>query len=207
MIYVPDVSHIKLLDRAVILQPVSKRKPIFSDRRLKDVQPTIKDDLPASVGGDIACMASTGTVEDPSELDTSACTGISYGIQKPALLGHVTVIRSCHQMNADLVFWRLALDDHFDKFHHILDLVEVADIGVGHDDPGSTVGVGTKYLVVANTFAIFSEDMMTFSEHFFVLWGATGRGRNRSLIASRVGSVMNSVYLAWPMRVSDTVTR
>jgi hypothetical protein len=39
------------------------------------------------------------------------------------------------------------------------------------------------------------------------VWPRYGTGRWNEPWSTFMGSVMNSVYLAWPMRVSDTVTR
>ena len=180
----------------MFLQAIAEGKTILLDWRLENVQPTIKDDLPASVGGDIARMARTGTVENPSEFNTCACADVGYGIQKPALLGDVAVIRSRYQVNADLVLWRLALDNHFDKFHHVLDPVKIADTGIGHYDPGCTGDIGAKYLGVADTFAVFSEDMMAFGKRLYFRCGTAGFGSNGCLVARDVSGPVISILFA-----------
>ena len=68
-------------------------------------------------------------------------------------------------MNTDLIFWWCALNDHFHEFHHVFDLVKVANIRISHDNFGSSSNVGAKDFLVANSFAIFSKDMVTLSRH------------------------------------------
>ena len=49
-------------------------------------------------------------------------------------------------------------------------------------------------------------DTITPSKNAFDINGDGVVDINDALDAARIESVMNSVYLAWPMRVSDTVT-
>ena len=115
------------------------------------------------------------------------------------MLLDVSVIRPGDKMDGHLIFQRLTLDDHLDEFHHVLDLIKIANVRVCHYDPRCTVQIGPKQFIVADAFSVFGEYVVT-------LFGARLGGRRGLRCVARlmfdfddviIDSICGLVLLLW----------
>ncbi len=150
----------------MLLKPITKVEPVALHRWLENIETTIKYDLPSRICDNVSGMGRAAVVECPGELNASFCAGFRDAVQQFPLSHEVAFIWASHQMDGNLILWRLAPDNHFDKFHHVADLIKDPDVWVGYDNTGCAIDVRAEQLVIANAFSIFGEDVVA----FFRLW-------------------------------------
>jgi hypothetical protein len=76
------------------------------------------------------------------------------------LLADIFIIWASYKMYSHPIFQRLSLNDHFNEFHHISDLVKVPDVRIGHDNPACSVNMQAEQPFVADPFSVFGKNVV-----------------------------------------------